>query len=41
VVLDENGKIIEEKKKNIGHQNFSRMIDDIAKSEGLFFDGMA
>jgi hypothetical protein len=41
VVLDENGKIVEEKKKNIGHQNFSRMIDDIAKSEGLFFDGMA
>ena len=41
VVLDEKGEVIEEKRKIISHQDFSRMIEEIANNEGLFFDGMA
>ena len=41
VVLDDKGSIIEEKRKNISHQDFSRLIEEIANNEGLFFDGMA
>jgi hypothetical protein len=41
VVLDDNGQVIEEKNKIISHQDFSRMIEEIASNEGLFFDGMA
>lgn len=41
VVLDENGKIITEKKKNISHQEFAQLIDDVSKIEGLFFDSTA
>jgi hypothetical protein len=41
VVLDENGKTITEKKKNISHDEFARLIDDVSKIEGLFFDRTA
>ena len=41
MVLDENGKIITEKKKNISHQEFAQLIDDVSKIEGLFFDSTA
>ena len=41
VVLDEQGQIVEEKRKNISHQDFSRIIEEIESNEGLFFDGMA
>ncbi len=39
VVLDANGKPLEEKRKNISHEDFARLIEDISNKEGLFFDG--
>jgi hypothetical protein len=41
VVLDTAGKIIEEKRKNISHEDFTRLIEDVTSIEGLFFDGTA
>jgi hypothetical protein len=41
VVLDENGKVITEKKKNISHEEFARLIEDVSQIEGLFFDHTA
>jgi hypothetical protein len=41
VVLDENGKVITEKKKNISHEEFARLIEDVSQIEGLFFDRTA
>jgi hypothetical protein len=41
VALDEQGRIIGEKRKNISHQDFARLIDDVSQIEGLIFDGTA
>ena len=41
VRLDEKGVIIGEKRKNISHEDFQRMIEDVSQLEGLFFDGTA
>jgi uncharacterized FlaG/YvyC family protein len=41
VVLDENGKTVTEKKKNISHDEFARLIEDVSQIEGLFFDTTA
>jgi uncharacterized FlaG/YvyC family protein len=41
VVLDENGNIITEKKKNISHEEFARLIEDVSQIQGLFFDSNA
>ncbi len=41
VVLDRDGNVIEEKRKNISHEDFARIIDDVTNIEGLFFDGTA
>jgi ribosomal protein L15E len=38
VMLDKEGKIIQNKKKNISEQDFSRLIEDLSQIEGLFFD---
>ena len=38
VVVDSAGRIIEKKKKNISHQDFQRLIEDVSSLEGLFFD---
>ncbi len=40
VCLDGNGSIIEVKKKNITHQEFTELIKHIQKGEGLFFDSI-
>jgi uncharacterized FlaG/YvyC family protein len=41
VALDGQGRIIEEKRKNISHDDFERLIEDVSQFEGLFFDGTA
>jgi uncharacterized FlaG/YvyC family protein len=41
VALDEQGRIIQEKRKNISHDDFERLIEDVSQFEGLFFDGTA
>ena len=41
LVLDDNGNIIEEKRRNITEADFGRLIDDISNIAGLFFDGTA
>jgi uncharacterized FlaG/YvyC family protein len=40
-VLDENGAVVSEKKKNISHDEFARLIDDVSQIEGLFIDRTA
>ncbi|MBN1575257.1 MAG: hypothetical protein JW913_01800 [Chitinispirillaceae bacterium] len=37
-ILDENGKIKEKQRKNISQSDFNRIIDDVVRVEGLFFD---
>jgi hypothetical protein len=41
VILDKTGKIVSEKKKNISHQEFARLIEDVSQIEGLFVDSTA
>ena len=41
VVLDQQGKTVETKRRNVSHQDFDRLIEDISNIEGLFFDSMA
>jgi hypothetical protein len=38
VVLDATGKVINERKKNISHQDFERLIEDVSQIEGVFVD---
>ncbi len=38
VIVDEDGKIKEIKKKNITHDEFSTWLNHIEQGEGLFFD---
>ncbi|MFQ5714677.1 MAG: hypothetical protein ACE5GU_11665 [Candidatus Scalinduaceae bacterium] len=38
VIIDEDGKIKETKKKNITHEEFSTWLNHIEQGEGLFFD---
>jgi hypothetical protein len=33
--------MVEEKRKNISHQDFARMIEDVSTIEGMFFDKTA
>ena len=40
-VLDKEGKVLEEKRKNISHDDFARLIEDVTSIEGLFFDETA
>ena len=41
LVLDFDGNIISEKKRNISHQDFERLIEDVSQIEGLFLDKTA
>jgi hypothetical protein len=41
LVLDSNGNVLEEKRKNVTEEDFSRLIDDVSNIAGLFFDGTA
>jgi hypothetical protein len=41
VVLGKDGKIVSEKIKNISHQDFARLIEDVSQIEGLFLDKTA
>jgi len=41
VILDQNGTIVSEKIKNISHQDFERLIEDVSQIEGLFIDSSA
>jgi uncharacterized FlaG/YvyC family protein len=41
VILDKSGKIVSEKKKNISHQEFARLMEDVSQIEGLFIDSNA
>ena len=41
MIFDKDGKFIEEKRKNISHEDFARMIEDVSNIEGLLFDGTA
>lgn len=41
VALDTQGRIIGEKRKNISHQDFARLIEDVSQIEGIIFDGTA
>ncbi|MBN2038303.1 MAG: flagellar protein FlaG [Chitinispirillaceae bacterium] len=38
VLLDSNGKIEKEIRRNITNEDFDRMIENISSLEGLFFD---
>jgi hypothetical protein len=40
-ILDENGGIKEKQRKNISHDDFNRIIDNVVSVEGLFFDYQA
>ena len=40
-LLDAQGKIKEKQRKNISHDDFNRIIEDVSQVEGLFFDHMA
>jgi hypothetical protein len=40
-ILDEQGNVKETQRKNISHDDFNRIIDDVASVEGLFFDHTA
>lgn len=40
-ILDANGNIKEKQIKNITQSDFNRIIDDVARVEGLFFDHTA
>jgi hypothetical protein len=37
-ILDASGKIKEKQRKNISQSDFNRIIDDVVRVEGLFFD---
>jgi hypothetical protein len=41
VILNTIGEIVETKRKNISHDDFELMIEDVSQIEGLLFDGMA
>jgi hypothetical protein len=41
VLLDESGRIARTVKKNITHEEFRKILEDIAGGEGLFFDARA
>jgi hypothetical protein len=41
LVLDSNGNVVEERRKNVSHEDFARVIEDVTNIEGLFFDGTA
>jgi hypothetical protein len=41
VTLDEKGAVIGQKRKNISHEDFQRIIEDVSQMEGLFFDHTA
>jgi hypothetical protein len=41
VVLDKDGNLLEEKRKNISYEDFARVIEDVTNIEGLFFDETA
>jgi len=41
VIVDDNGKIKETKKKNITHEEFSTWLNHIEQGNGLFFDTTA
>lgn len=41
MALDAQGAIIGEKLKNISHQDFARLIEDVSQIEGIIFDGTA
>lgn len=41
VIIGEDGKIKETKKKNITHEEFSTWLNHIEQGEGLFFDTIA
>jgi hypothetical protein len=41
VILDAKGAVVAEKKKNISHQEFARLIEDVSQIEGLFVDSTA
>jgi hypothetical protein len=41
VILDKDGNPLEVKSKNIGQEDFARLIEDVTNIEGLFFDTMA
>ena len=40
LVLDKGGAVVQERKKNITHEDFARLIEDIANGEGLMIDRM-
>lgn len=37
-ILDDNGKVKEKQRKNITRSDFNRIIEDVSKIAGLFFD---
>ena len=39
--LDEKGSVKEKQRKNISHDDFNRIIEDVSQVEGLFFDYLA
>ncbi len=41
VVLDKDGNIVAEQKKNLSKQDFDRLIEDVSQIEGLFVDRSA
>jgi hypothetical protein len=40
MVMDKNGVVTQENKKNITHDDFARLIEDIASGEGLVIDSL-
>jgi len=37
-ILNSDGSVREKQRKNISHDDFNRIIDDVVSIEGLFFD---
>jgi hypothetical protein len=40
MVVDKNGVVTQENRKNITHDDFARLIEDIASGEGLMIDSL-
>ncbi|MDD5672917.1 MAG: hypothetical protein PHC61_02030 [Chitinivibrionales bacterium] len=40
IVLDKTGAVAEKRKKNITHEDFARLIEDLGRGEGLMIDSL-
>jgi hypothetical protein len=39
-ILDKNGKVVRHSKRNVTHENFGRLMEDVSTGKGLLIDSM-